>query len=233
MVTIEVLSNPLLSGPSGLLGGRVLVGPDPLTIGPHDLQRKPAQPKRPYLEEPMAEAVDPVHGGEAQRFGGWHWDEPRHGEHFQRCSYCGSIRPEDLAAEPAWKANWADRKYGFPHKFYVNIPNRTPDRLFTMGSYHGAEKPTGHMDWIAWADLTAEQHAIRERDGMRHDDRHPDPQWVYFGTRAHHSGKFYTVHLADPTVGADVKDAIEQRSGLRFTFAEGRVAWEAVQLAEW
>jgi hypothetical protein len=45
--------------------------------------------------------TSPVHAGEAGRFGGWHWKDPRGAEHFRRCSYCGSIHPEDLAAETA------------------------------------------------------------------------------------------------------------------------------------
>lgn len=43
--------------------------------------------------------ADPVHGGEAGRWGGWSWRSPRRGDHFRTCSYCGSIHPEDLAAE--------------------------------------------------------------------------------------------------------------------------------------
>ena len=50
------------------------------------------------------QATDPVHGhgwNTADRWGGWSWREPRGAEHFRRCSFCGSIHPEDLAAEQA------------------------------------------------------------------------------------------------------------------------------------
>jgi hypothetical protein len=48
---------------------------------------------------PTEPAADPVHDGEADRWGGWDWRNPRYGDHFRTCSYCGSIHPEDLAAE--------------------------------------------------------------------------------------------------------------------------------------
>ncbi len=49
-------------------------------------------------------SADPVHGSgwnSAARWGGWHWEESRGAEHFRRCSFCGCIHPEDLAAETA------------------------------------------------------------------------------------------------------------------------------------
>lgn len=179
-------------------------------------------------------AADPVHGAgwnSAARWGGWSWGDPRHGEHFRRCSFCGSVSPEDLAAEPSWHADWADRKYGWPHKFYVDIPNRDPGALFVVsGRSDASEGPyaPGGEKWtppepglIAWDDLTPEQLAIAERDGWKRID------YVCFGTRASHFGKFYTIHLADPAIGQDVKDVIQRVSGLRFTFADdGRVGWE-------
>lgn len=168
---------------------------------------------------------DPVHGIEAQRFGGWQWREPSRGEHFRRCSYCGSINPDDLAAEPNWHADWADRKYGWPHKFYVDIPNRDPERLFVLGS---ANSPANWM--ISTADLTPEQEQVMERDGYGVGSRYR-PEFVHFDTRANHFGKFYTVHLADESLDPAVKDTIERRSGLRFNFADGRVNWQAVASA--
>lgn len=174
-------------------------------------------------------AADPVHGSgwnSAARWGGWSWDKPRHGEHFRRCSFCGSVNPEDLAAEPSWHADWADQKYGWPHKFYVDIPNRSPGALYVIGSQYGppmTPRPDG-LEWVAWADLSRAQQKIAKRDGY---DREPHPNYIGFGTRDSHFGKFYTIHLADPAVRQDVKDAIQRVSGLRFTFtADGKVGWE-------
>ena len=209
-----------------------------------------------------------VHGADAARWGGWSWSDPCRGEHFRRCSFCGSIHPEDLAAEPAgdcaicgkrgglshdypdypapgsvsedkraghpyqggWHAEWADRKYGWPHKFYVDIPNRNPGELFVIGSQSGgppgtpapASGPT--MTWVAVADLSRSQRKIIKRDGW--DSGRKLEGYYGFGTRSSHFGKFYTVHLADPAVSDEVRDAIQSRSGLRFRFEGGRVAWE-------
>lgn len=233
-------------------------------------------------------AADLVHGSgwnSAARWGGWSWREPAHGEHFRRCSFCGSIHPEDLAAETAgtgtctvcglqgwdacfrgqplgigrdeikrlladpsipddekqrlrgehpahsydpggWYASWADRKYGWPHKFYVDIPNRSPGALFVIGSQYGppmTPRPDG-LEWVAWKDLSRAQQKVAKRDGY---DREPHPNYVGFGTRDSHFGKFYTIHLADPAISQDVKDIIQRISGLRFTFTDdGKIGWE-------
>ena len=54
---------------------------------------------------------------------------------------------------------------------------------------------------------------------------------VYFGTRPSHFGKFYTIHLSDPGIDQEAKDAIGRRSGLRLTFIDGRVFWSRWQEA--
>lgn len=184
----------------------------------------------------MADSADLVHPESQARWGGWSWSEPFRGEHFRRCSYCGSVNPDDLAAEPTWRAEWADRKYGWPHKFYVGIPNRDPDALFVVSSTNGpdphtavhvalaeADRQPGH-GWFAVGDLTAEQRAICERDGWGLQNT----TYVLFGTRANHFGKFYTIHLADLAVSPEVKRAIERGAGLHFEFRDGRVSWSGV-----
>lgn len=170
-----------------------------------------------------------VHAGEADRWGGWVWNEPRHGEHFRRCSYCGSVHPEDLAAEPAWQPEWADQKYLWPHKFYVDIPNRNSGALFVRSCGSGGEPPTvpdGSPNTVArWDELTAEQLAIVERDHGYYVDGEYRPEWFEFGPRSNHFGKFYTVHLRDAGLPAQVKTTIEQRSGVAFTFTGNEVTW--------
>lgn len=186
----------------------------------------------------MTDIVDPVHHGEAERWGGWSWREATHGEHFRRCSYCGSINPDDLAAEPEWRADWADRKYGWPHKFYVNIRNRNLDDLFVIGTMSGGDRKApkpGYMglDWHAWVSLTPEQREICERSGHGRRDDLPDPGYVGFGTREVHHAKFYSVHLADPTISTETREAIARHSGLRFEWLDdGRVAWKPYQDTE-
>lgn len=161
------------------------------------------------------------------RIGGWAWSGPVRGEHFRRCSYCGSIHPDDLAAEERWSAQWADRKYGWPHKFYVDIPNRQPSALSAISRTNYA--PTGRErdhGWIATADLTEEHWAILDRDGWTPPDG-PDGHYWLFGTKPFHHAKFYTVHLRDNALSPATKRAIEQRCGLEFSFDGDRVAWQA------
>jgi hypothetical protein len=158
---------------------------------------------------------------DADRWGGWTWREPSRGEHFRRCGFCGSIHPEDIAAEPIWRADWADMKYGWPHKFYVDIPNRQAEQLFVVSA-----SSTPSDGYTARADLTDEQREIVKRDGWNGNDlMHP---WNYFqfSTRPTHHGKFYSIHLRDNDLSAEVKATIEQRSGLTFEFLpDGRVSW--------
>jgi hypothetical protein len=157
---------------------------------------------------------------DAARWGGWHWEPPQRGEHFRRCSFCGSIHPEDLAAEPEWTPSWADMKYGWPHKFYADIPNREPNQLYVTS----ASQNQYTEDYIPLEQLTDEQRAVAERDAYLRDD---DP-WTHFqfGHRRNHFGKFYTVHLADDQIADSVAADVEQRSGLAFTFevADGEIA---------
>jgi hypothetical protein len=170
-----------------------------------------------------------VHAGEAERFGGWHWRAGIRGEHFRRCSYCGSVHPDDLAAEPCWYAQWADQKYGWPHKFYVDMPNRDPDRLFVIGSRSGGQKdaPLDGPDWVYWEKMSRAQRKIWKADGPHPKDWHPNA--VLFGKRPSHFGKFYTVHLQDPEISDETKEIIARISGRRFTFTlDGHVSWQGI-----
>lgn len=171
--------------------------------------------------------ADLVHGGEADRWGGWTWREPHRGEHFRRCSYCGSMHPDDFAEEIArgpLQVDWADRKYGWPHKVYVHVPNREPDALFCVSRANWAQP----APYIAAEDLTDEQREIVLRDGWGAPDA---GSWYHFTTRANHFGKFYTKHLADPTLSDETQERIAQRIGLRFEFFDGKVRWLPVEVA--
>ncbi len=187
----------------------------------------------PPQEQPITnsnrQGSELVHGFEADRWGGWYWEEPMHEEHFRRCSYCGSVHPEDLVAEPEWHASWADQKYGWPHKFYVDIPNREPDKLFCVGSTSGNNPQQhtyyGESAWVAHADLTEEQRTIVERDRMTLQHA----TYYMFGKRPKHFGKFYTKHLADPDLDPDVKDEIERKTGMQFTFEGHQVRWRRTE----
>lgn len=182
------------------------------------------------LEAPGDAAADLVHGhgwNSAARWGGWSWREPRGAEHYRTCSFCGSISPEDLAAEPLWRASWADQKYGWPHKFYVQgVVNRHPEILRIM-----AAATPGQAD-RAQRETTYQWHAVGEIpdgtdvSGWRLDDS--PYSHVGLGSDETHFVKFYTRHLADPALDPASRDVIEHRCGLRFRFSgEGGVGWEA------
>lgn len=50
-------------------------------------------------------------------------ESDQHGQPWRSCSYCGSIHPVDLLAlGEIVTAAWADFKYGWPHKLYVDLP---------------------------------------------------------------------------------------------------------------
>lgn len=232
-------------------------------------------------------AADPVHGSgwnSAARWGGWVWSEPARGEHFRRCSFCGCIHLEDLAAEVAgdgicrvcgeqgweacfrsqplgigrdeiarlladpaipesekqqlrgehpahsydpggWYASWADQKYGWPHKFYVEgLKPRDPSLLHCVGSSNSAGHPGGG-NWVHANQLTREQKRVIKDDGMHGGGKFNG--WYLLEPRGTLHAKFYTAHLADPRIGQDVKDTIQRVSGLRFTFTEdGKVGWQ-------
>jgi hypothetical protein len=175
-------------------------------------------------EEP---GPDPVHNLDPSgpfRYGNsWDWRKPRRGDGFRTCSYCGSIHPEDLAA-PGWHASWADQKYGWPHKFYVEgLRPVRPDMLFCLG--HSDQPSWGKQEhWVAAGDLTRMQKAIIRSGGMHAGGKFTGS--YLFEPRASVHAKFYTRHLADPAVSDEVREAIAQVSGLRFRFLEdGRVGW--------
>ena len=88
-------------------------------------------------------------------------------EHFQRCSYCGSMHPQDLvlAINDGAPLHETTMKYGFPHKFYVDVPNPEPERIVRTGStsyplkgpgrkreviFYGPQGPTIMAKFYTW-----------------------------------------------------------------------------------
>lgn len=188
----------------------------------------------------MMAVADLVHGASAERFGGWHWNAPHRGEHFRRCSYCGCVHPEDLAAEPTWPHfEWADRQYGWPHKFYAELPNRTREQLFITGgcvqAREGPYAPGGEHFQEPWERYPGASwyRASGIPSGAITDGWEPlDQDWYTVGTRERHFAKFYSIHLNDPAVDPDAIAAIQRRSGLVFQFVDGGVSWKPYPQAE-
>lgn len=85
-------------------------------------------------------------------------ERPPHGQTFRTCFYCGSMHPEDLVAalEAGAKLGGSDWKYGWPHKFYVEVPNPLAGQIVQVGSrtekgvttpIMGEASTTTHAKW--------------------------------------------------------------------------------------
>ena len=162
-----------------------------------------------------------VHGGD------WEWREPRRGHPFRTCNYCGSINPDDLAKVEGWTPDWADRKYGWPHKAYIrNFANPNPDLDFCIEAGNApVPNDTETMRFKLVADLTGEERAICKGDGMDSSGSRKD-RYVGFGKRQTLFVKLYSEHLADDAISDETKESIGKKIGLRFEFAaDGRIKW--------
>lgn len=174
-----------------------------------------------------------IHGEE------FYWRCPSRGEHFSRCGWCGSMCPEELveyrrSGGIAHVDRSVDRKYGYPHKIYVDIKNSEPDTLFCIGGKSEAKEgpyaPGGEKyiapgpEYIRWEDLTSDQMEIVVRDGWGPEDGERHLDYVYFGKKATFRAKFYSIHLADPKLDPSTKDECESIWGYRFDFGE-RLRW--------
>lgn len=198
----------------------------------------------------------------ASRFGGWEWRKPRHSEHYRTCSFCGSIHPEDLAAETAgtgtciscgeqgweahfraqskatnyvgsrepeheynsggWYASWADQKYGWPHKFYVEgMPTRDPNVLSVLSATNNPSK-SEQTGWVLTKDLTRAQKKLIKDSGWSGSNYTAYQFWH----RPYCYAKFYTEHLRDPNISPEAVATIERVSNVHFEWLEdGRVRW--------
>ncbi|OGO66563.1 MAG: hypothetical protein A2029_01395 [Chloroflexi bacterium RBG_19FT_COMBO_47_9] len=123
------------------------------------------------------------------------------------CSYCGSMHPADVATAIRVGAigEWADRKYGWPHKaYFTGVPNPHAG----MQEIRDSANYKVYEDWI--------------RAGPKnwHEPGTPAPETTY--------GKFYTVHLlyASP----EEKETIEKHLGFHFDFTDdGKVSWRPIE----
>ncbi len=129
--------------------------------------------------------------------------KPAQDEHnYRRCDFCGSMNPEDLLGfidrGEVRRVEMADRKYGYLHKLYLDVPNPLVGQPRAYGS-------TSSL-----------------RDGVRVEEPiiHPAPAFTH--------GKFYTRHLLDLPDDKFVKLIrwIEQATGYRFYKQMGELRWQ-------
>lgn len=139
----------------------------------------------------------------------------------QHCTYCGSLSPESAAAalRAGAAAHWADWKYGWPHKAYLdNVPDARAGQPWICGW------SSRSMD--GWELFSEAKHGALARAAGITSCREGET-WVQVRARdATTTGKFYTAHLQDASP-AD-RDTIERALGLRFTFEGTRVSWHRI-----
>lgn len=160
-----------------------------------------------WPERPTCHQVNAVF-----RFGAPSWIRQRankyqpDGEPFRRCSYCGSIHPEDLIAalDAGAQLGGSDWKYGWPHKFYVmSIPNSNKGRRAQVGS-------SSYWD---------------DAKGERVDE-------PIMGEESDFSAKWYNEHLTDQGYDDEALTLllarIKQASNIEFRFDDaGRLQYAA------
>lgn len=127
------------------------------------------------------------------------------GEPFRRCSYCGSIHPEDLIAalDAGGVLSGSDWKYGWPHKFYLIVPNPNRDRTAEIGS---------SSEW-------------NDEKGERVDT-------PIMGSEGDFNAKWYNEHLQDDGYDDEARalilERIKQASNIEFRFSDdGRLQYSA------
>jgi hypothetical protein len=139
------------------------------------------------------------------------------------CQYCGSMHPQELAAaiRLGATAHWADFKYGWPHKVYVEkAPNRYEGELEQRGGFATCDRPAQQEidsgKWIRYQTGFSSQ--TGEPTYSYHEAMPPEQPAGQF---AH--GKFYSTHLQDAT--PEDREIIERAMGKSFEFKDGGVRW--------
>lgn len=147
-------------------------------------------------------------------------DKGRNTGHLRGCSWCGSMHPSDLAAaiQAGAGGHWADFKYGWPHKWYVErVPNPHAGLLEVRG---WSNSPTEAFKREVREPRFDQRTGERVADYVTYTEE-PTPA----GPTTH--GKFYTEHLQDAT--DEEREIIERAMGLRFTFEGKGVRWTPYQ----
>lgn len=145
---------------------------------------------------------------------------------LRACGYCGSMHPADVVAaiKGGAKLHFADMKYGWPHKVYLDdVPNPHAGTLESRSSM--SNPPQDQIDAGKWVQVPC---------GYSQSNGEPLYSWYAAPTPAGSKtyGKFYTTHLQDAT--PEDKAFIEQHLGVAFQFSEGGTAvqWSKAPKAE-
>ena len=129
-------------------------------------------------------------------------DEP-YVDGMKHCGYCGSLDPKELAdaiEQGNAVMHGADWKYGWPHKFYVDVPNIVAGNIVKLGGrYYTNDK------------------------GERVEEPFMEPA----PAKCH--CKFYSQHLAllDEETFDKVAPIISAACGIEFTRRNGKLYYKA------
>lgn len=145
--------------------------------------------------------------------------DPHYTAH-RKCSYCGSIHPEDLVTllRNGARLEGADWKYGWPHKFYVEgVPNAVAGSLRRVSSRSSAGNADQQPDDPWYTDWTHDP-VTNRWEGVRNS---PAPQFA--------PTKFYNQHLGDLQSDAftEVAALIYQNTRVLFDMSTGRLRYSA------
>lgn len=152
----------------------------------------------------------------------------------RHCWYCGSIHPGDLyellASGNVLKLGGADWKYGWPHKFYVEVTNLRSDVPYVSSSRSGGPCAVCLDEIYSCHPYTSGGPALPPRnewpapkadcewcEGSGHNPSHLPKGTKPYGYPTL-TGKFYNVHLEE--LEADAFEALTgeltKRTGIEF-----------------
>jgi hypothetical protein len=140
------------------------------------------------------------------------------GRPYQHCSFCGSMRPEELLVklQEGARAHQADWKYGWPHKLYVQFINPIAGQRVKLGSTVLPNEPSGE-ERAKYENWQIENVKIGGTTVAR---------WsadLYGPSPATLQAKFYTLHMLDcpDDIFEELSKLIEQKAGLSLTMRDG------------
>jgi hypothetical protein len=163
---------------------------------------------------------------------------------WRSCWYCGSMHPEDLhrfLVDGTATMHGCDWKYGWPHKFYVDVVNPDPDRLWLVSTRSGG--PCRECRAAIWACRPYTTGGPELPPLPEWPPAKPDCDWCdgsgfnphhvsenAFGTYPRLHGKFYNVHLLELEQAAldALTPLVLAQTGIRFSLdANGRLFYSA------
>ena len=145
----------------------------------------------------------------------------------ERCQYCGSISPEDAIEylkRPGTRFSGSMWKYGWPHKFYIDVVNPDADKEVEIGSRSGP-------------DVTADTPGAKFHPTCGHEDCKIHGFWetITMGKKPYLHGKFYNNHITQvpDEVFAEFNALSKKIFGIEFTRENNQAGWEAPLGREW